>query len=169
MIVTSNSWGNLNGKLSVCNGNIEWRIQIYHSDLGTPLKHCVFVHLLNGSEHNLIYSTERQNKRRNVCTGVCKVSVCSCPDTGSQGLHLVSVGTEFCEDICCSKPTHSWNSILTSSIFFLPAGIKLPDTEALKLYQMASYISVLVLSAELAKLLPCRGRCCCTSKWDVFT
>lgn len=169
MIVTSNSWGNLNGKLSVCNGNIEWRIQIYHSDLGTPLKHCVFVHLLNGSEHNLIYSTERQNKRRNVCTGVCKVSVCSCPDTGSQGLHLVSVGTEFWRTFVVPNPPIAEIQSWLPAFFFLPAGIKLPDTEALKLYQMASYISVLVLSAELAKLLLCRGRCCCTSKWDVFT
>lgn len=41
--------------------------------------------------------------------GTCKVFVYESQedeDTGNQALHLVSLGTDLCDDICCSKPTH---------------------------------------------------------------
>lgn len=93
--------------------------------------------------------------------GTCKIFVYESQedeDSGNQALHLVSLGTDLCDDICCSKPTHGWNSAVISSIF-LPAGIKIPESETLKLDWTTSYSSVLILCQNLQKLsIPFTGK-----------
>lgn len=83
------------------NGNTEWNIQIFHSDLGTPSKTlCVCASPKRIRARADVFTWNTKNKKKCLHRGVQGICMLMSKDSGNQDLHLVSLGAEFRDDFC---------------------------------------------------------------------